>query len=141
MHTEIEANDSPVLTCWKDIARYMGKGVRTVQRWEQEFGLPVRRPNGIDHKSAVIAYTRDLDAWLESNWSRRNDGNGVQAEDSHPRENLSELILSSQLLRHAHINLIHETTAALAALVNSCNELAVTRMTRHAQTSPPPGQL
>lgn len=52
-----------VLTSWKDIARYMGKGVRTVQRWEQDFGLPVRRPQG-SNKKAVLARPRDLDAWV-----------------------------------------------------------------------------
>ena len=38
--------ESAVLSSWKDIAKYMGKGVRTVQRWERHLGLPVRRPNG-----------------------------------------------------------------------------------------------
>ncbi len=52
-----------VLTCWKDIANYMGKGVRTVQRWEQEFGLPVRRPLG-SNKKAILARPSDLDAWV-----------------------------------------------------------------------------
>src|ERR1700691_4450004 len=40
------ANDpeiAAVLTCWKDIAQYVGKGVRTVQRGEKEMGFPVRR--------------------------------------------------------------------------------------------------
>ena len=30
-----------VLNGWKEIANYLGKGVRTVQRYEREFGLPV----------------------------------------------------------------------------------------------------
>jgi hypothetical protein len=37
--------------------------VRTVQRWEQELGLPVRRPRG-KSRSAVIALAADLDEWL-----------------------------------------------------------------------------
>ncbi|HKR28063.1 MAG TPA: hypothetical protein VJS11_11435 [Acidobacteriaceae bacterium] len=57
------AENTAVLTSWKEIARYMGKGVRTVQRWEQDFGLPVRRPLGSD-KKAVLARPRDLDMWL-----------------------------------------------------------------------------
>lgn len=52
-----------VLTSWKDIARYMGKGVRTVQRWEQDFGLPVRRPQG-SNKKAILARPSDLDTWV-----------------------------------------------------------------------------
>jgi len=58
-----ENGQAAVLTSWKDIARYMGKGVRTVQRWEQDFGLPVRRPYG-SNKKAIIARPRDLDAWV-----------------------------------------------------------------------------
>lgn len=61
----------PVLTCWKDIANYMGKGVRTVQRWEQEFGLPVRRPLG-SNKKAVLARPSDLDAWVALRCGFRN---------------------------------------------------------------------
>ena len=63
-----------VLTSWKDIARYMGKGVRTVQRWEQDFGLPVRRPHGAN-KKAILARPRDLDAWVAMRCtSRMQDG-------------------------------------------------------------------
>lgn len=53
-----------VLNSWKEIAAYMGRGVRTVQRWEQELGLPVRRPRGRE-RSAVIALKPDLDRWLQ----------------------------------------------------------------------------
>lgn len=52
-----------VLTCWKEIAVYLGKGVRTVQRWEAMFGLPVRRAGAGTHR-AVLAIPEELDAWL-----------------------------------------------------------------------------
>jgi hypothetical protein len=52
-----------VLNSWKEVAIYMGRGVRTVQRWEQELGLPVRRPRG-KSRSAVIALKPELDRWL-----------------------------------------------------------------------------
>lgn len=55
-----------VLTSWKDIARYLGKGVRTVQRWEEYFGLPVRRPSSNKMHHAVIAIPEEIDAWLRS---------------------------------------------------------------------------
>jgi len=50
------------LNGWKEIARYMGRGVCTVQRWE-ELGLPVRRPWG-HSRSAVVAVAGELDKWL-----------------------------------------------------------------------------
>ena len=53
----------PVLNSWKEIATYLGRGVRTVQRYERELHLPVRRFNGKPHAS-VFAVPRDLDAWL-----------------------------------------------------------------------------
>ncbi len=52
-----------ILSSWKEVARYIGKGVRTVQRWERNSGLPVRRP--MAGCSAIIAYTEELDAWLK----------------------------------------------------------------------------
>ena len=29
-----------IFSGWKDIANYLGKGVRTIQRYERELGLP-----------------------------------------------------------------------------------------------------
>lgn len=58
---------------WKEIAQYMGRGVRTVQRWEA-FGLPVHRPAGRD-RSAVFAIEHELDAWLmQTQTHLLNDG-------------------------------------------------------------------
>ncbi|MBN2432322.1 MAG: hypothetical protein JXQ27_12670 [Acidobacteria bacterium] len=51
------------LDSWKEIAVYFQRGVRTVQRWERDLGLPVHRISGSRSKS-VYAYTRELDAWL-----------------------------------------------------------------------------
>jgi phage terminase Nu1 subunit (DNA packaging protein) len=55
-------NGEHVLNGWKQIAGFMGRGVRTVQRWES-LGLPVRRPNG-RMRSAVIAFSDELSSWL-----------------------------------------------------------------------------
>jgi Tol biopolymer transport system component len=53
------------LDSWKEIAAYLGRGVRTVQRWEQEEGLPVHR---LAHEKRGSIYARrdELDAWWES---------------------------------------------------------------------------
>ena len=62
-------NNDDVLNSWKEVASYLGRGVRTVQRWEQELSLPVRRPRG-KSRSAVIAFKTELDGWLHE--SRAN---------------------------------------------------------------------
>jgi TolB-like protein len=51
------------LDSWKAIAQYLGRDVRSVQRWEQERGLPVHRLPG-EKSSAVFAYEDELDRWL-----------------------------------------------------------------------------
>ena len=57
------ATQPRILTSWKEIAVYFGKGVRTVQRWERKIGLPVHRPNH-GSKGIVIASTDTLDQWM-----------------------------------------------------------------------------
>ena len=52
-----------VLKGWKDVAKYLGCGIRTVQRWEK-LGVPVRRPTK-GKRSAVMALTEELDGWLK----------------------------------------------------------------------------
>jgi hypothetical protein len=55
---------SNTLTSWKEIATYLGKSVRTVQRWEASLGLPVRRPNAND-RNIVVAIPAELDEWIK----------------------------------------------------------------------------
>ncbi|HEY1936979.1 MAG TPA: hypothetical protein VGJ33_03495 [Candidatus Angelobacter sp.] len=52
-----------LLNGWKEISHYLMRGVRTVQRWEIELGLPVHRPHG-KSRSAVLAFGTELDEWL-----------------------------------------------------------------------------
>src|SRR5271170_2708258 len=50
------------LESWKEIASYLKREVRTVQRWEKTEGLPVRREQR-DKLATVFAYKSELDAW------------------------------------------------------------------------------
>jgi CheY-like chemotaxis protein len=90
---------SDILTCWKEIAQYFGKGVRTVQRWEHEAGLPIRRHNGA--KGRVFATTQELDAWIQSatSWIEGNSGNS-EFEMATLRKKVTELTLENEMLRH-----------------------------------------
>jgi hypothetical protein len=69
----------PRLDSWKDIARHLGRDVRTVIRWEQERGLPVYRVPG-GKFSRVFAYKDELDGWL----ARGNVINGAAAANGAP---------------------------------------------------------
>jgi CheY-like chemotaxis protein len=50
------------LQSWKEVAMYVGRGVRTVQRWEH-LGLPVHRPGNGD-RSAVFVLVAELEHWM-----------------------------------------------------------------------------
>jgi hypothetical protein len=56
---------SNTLQSWKEIAAYLKRGVRTVQRWERAHGLPVRRPKVTD-QGPVFAFPEELDDWMRS---------------------------------------------------------------------------
>jgi hypothetical protein len=76
-----------LLNAWKEIAAYLGRGVRTVQRWERDLGLPVHRPKGRD-RSAVLAFPEELDAWLHRTPIRSEfEEGGVQSPDGFPHPN------------------------------------------------------
>ncbi len=59
------------LTSWKEIAQHLGKGVRTVQRWERE-GLPVRRPKD-GQKGRVLAFAEEIDGWMRAEYTRNRE--------------------------------------------------------------------
>ncbi|HVH89228.1 MAG TPA: hypothetical protein VM912_21110 [Terriglobales bacterium] len=71
-------SDRRILNSWKEIATYLGRGVRTVQRWEAQLGLPIHRPAGKDH-SAVLAFSSELDQWLDSRPVRYPANSGLEA--------------------------------------------------------------
>jgi len=53
------------LDSWKEVAAYLKRGARTVQRWEREKGLPVHRLRP-DKLGSVFAFKSELDAWWSS---------------------------------------------------------------------------
>ena len=60
----LAARSSPaILNSWKEIATYLGRGVRTVQRWERDLDLPVHRI-GNGKRSPVYALIPQLKFWL-----------------------------------------------------------------------------
>jgi len=53
------------LDSWKEIAAYLSRGIRTVQRWEREEGLPVHRLLH-DKRGSIYARKDELAAWWET---------------------------------------------------------------------------
>jgi hypothetical protein len=108
----------------------MGKGVRTVQRWEQDFGLPVRRPQG-SSKKAILARPTDLDAWVALRCGSRPPAPapaGVHGDLPRPLgasnghaslgalSALNAHIETSRMLRNTNLELMQDVYSALDRL-------------------------
>lgn len=68
------------LDSWKEIATFLKRDVRTVQRWEKQAGLPVHRHSG-GRLRAAYAFRSELDAW----W-RAQDAAGGELDPPLPME-------------------------------------------------------
>lgn len=106
---------SNVFTSWKEIAAYLNKGVRTVQRWEAEFGLPVKRPR--ERSRGIVHATReDLDRWLNSIWARRavraTAMNKTASEAHHQLRSRNQQLMSE----------LHESVTRVVAECNALRE-------------------
>src|SRR5207245_257058 len=69
------------LDSWGEIASYLGREVRTVQRWEVTEGLPVHRHEH-KKKSTVYAYAGELNEWIKN----RQPKDDPAADDAFARE-------------------------------------------------------
>lgn len=63
--TATSQSENGRLESWKDIAAYLARDVRTVQRWEKKEGLPVHRLLH-EKQGSVYAYKAELDAWWKA---------------------------------------------------------------------------
>ena len=94
-----------VLSSWKEIASYVGRSIRTVQRWERELGLPVHRPTG-KSDGVVIALPSELDAWVLAMPTQSHflngDGDG-HAKDGNGMALKRQLWLSGQRIENNHV--------------------------------------
>jgi hypothetical protein len=81
-----------ILNSWKEIATYLDRGVRTLQRWERDKHLPIRRV-GAGERVPVFAFTIDLDKWL------RKHGTAAPSDYiSSPQSDSRKLVAESQRL-------------------------------------------
>jgi len=88
---------SAALTCWKEIANYLGKGVRTVQRYERDAGLPVKRPSQRD-KGVVFAWPEELDSWISKQFG--DTAGSSEVELLQLRDEITRLEAENEVLRH-----------------------------------------
>ena len=79
---ECTASVKHLLRSWKDIAGYVGTCVKTAQRWERSYDLPVRRVQP-GKGSVVLAFRNEIDEWL---LKRTHDLKTTERRSHHWRE-------------------------------------------------------
>jgi TolB-like protein/Tfp pilus assembly protein PilF len=82
MKAPVSTGKGRKLDSWKEIADYLDRDVRSVQRWERSRGLPIYRVPGLKI-GGVFAYTAELDEWLHSRRERQPED---EATESTPAE-------------------------------------------------------
>ena len=112
---------SAVLTSWKEIANYLGKGVRTVQRREFQFGLPVRRPNPGSH--SVYISRNELNEWLVKRWSQRPRNLEISTPSNGAKTGKAD-IEEHRKLRSDRCQLMGEVRRNLGMLAEMCQTLS-----------------
>jgi hypothetical protein len=78
-----------ILKSWKEIASYLGVGIRTAQRWKDRRGLPVRQPNS-NGRTAVLALAGEIDKWLEDGTKATTQREAIPPE-------LTDIVLTDAL--------------------------------------------
>ena len=115
-----------ILNSWKEIAAYLNRGVRTVQRWEADLRLPVRRPSG-RNRSAVIAIRSEIDSWLRSCPLEKRQNHAAD-EAPLPAASLPscrELLSVARRLRADVFRSRHELSTALHELCTTVQKMKV----------------
>lgn len=117
-----KALPTDILSGWKDIATYLNKGVRTVQRYERFMALPVRHPSGRS-KGGVIATKAELDAWVAASPLRKtyrlHHGQAGETSLGVGLEQLRTQVTELRRLRQETASLRRELQEALQTLRTS----------------------
>jgi hypothetical protein len=112
---------NPVLSSWKEIAQFLGKGVRTAQRWERELGLPVHRPEQ-SNRYVVLADPDELRHWMKARGSQHGPPHAAESRAADPITRTQAL--GEQLSRQ--MNSVQKQAASLRTNIRALREYAET---------------
>lgn len=76
---DAQTSASDRLDSWKEIATYLKREIRTVQRWEESEALPIHR-HLHRQQGSVYAFKSELDAW----WKNHGAADATPADDAQP---------------------------------------------------------
>jgi hypothetical protein len=88
------------LDSWKEIAAYLKREIRTVQRWEKSLGLPIRR---LADQHGVFAYKSELDTWWRERETKIQEEEAEANRRAFPASTPPETVASSHILEDTAI--------------------------------------
>jgi hypothetical protein len=106
-------SDRSQLSGWKAIASYLGKSIRTVQRWEREMELPIRRLEG-PKGEVIFAFVAEIDQWMESRTRRASADDTDDSVDEPEAESCADTVEGDAA------PLDTQTSSALAGMRQMC---------------------
>ncbi len=57
--------EKKILESWKEVSDYLKHSIKTCQRWEREFGLPIHRFEKVT-KGRIFANKAEIDTWIKN---------------------------------------------------------------------------
>ena len=132
------AADGEMLDSWKEIAVFLNRGVRTVQRWEATEGLPVRRHDHL-RRGSVYALRSDITLWVRTRYGGRK-----RPAESLPTHQCRELRLYIAQQKVIMREIRSEVKVQLANVMSSWSKLQLTAAQANQNAlfaTVPPGNL
>jgi CheY-like chemotaxis protein len=122
-----------LLTGWKQIANAVGLTVRSAQRWEALYGLPVHRVKGAD-RGSVFAISEEIDKWLATRWSKGTPTSGSEVENSAKLARPHQATILAADDNDIHLYALHKALSAVGFnVINaSTGSLAIVQAVAHA---------
>ena len=137
-----------LLNSWKQIAIFLGRGVRTVQRWEEELNLPVHRI-GTGKRAPVFALEHELRFWLQVRryGPTHNDPAGVRgstvvhAEFAYRSTELAQRVLAATEENRRLMTVLVENMARMQQTRDEIRRVRLGRMATRGFRSANPHML
>ena len=121
-----------ILNSWKEIATYLDRGVRTVQRWHADLGLPVHKVRDTRH-SPVFAYRVELDEWLRA-CAKQTHTESLNRPVHECRSSTQLLADKTKELASRMLSLVSQQRYSLCAILATVNRVQALRQKRQGST-------
>ncbi len=133
---QLGSSDRPAserLDSWKEIAAYLRREVRTVQRWERSEGLPVHR-HLHEKLGTVYAYRSELDTW----WHSRQAGIEKQEQSNQHVTSETPVEAPKTAKQNIHVSrLVFVTLAVAFTITIASNYGQIARWIEHWRNPAP----